>query len=500
MKLPEALYTAAQVRELDRIAIEDRGIRGTTLMQRAGAAVFQLVGARWPRARRIAVVCGPGNNGGDGYVVARLAHAAGLTPVVMSVGATDKTKGDAALAHKSCVSARVQIHSFQADLLAGIDLIVDAMLGTGLEREVSGAWQEAIEAINQSHVPVLAVDVPSGLHADTGRVMGTAVWAQATISFIGLKPGLFTGAGREHSGEIFFNDLGVPSDIYASVSALAQRLTEKSLNGLLSQRRRDMHKGEAGHVLVIGGDRGMPGAARLAGEAAYRAGAGLVILATHPDHASQISSARPELIVYGVESAEDLRPLLTRADVIAAGPGLGQGEWGNALFGAALDTSIPMVVDADALNGLAADPLMHSDWILTPHPGEAARLLGMSTSEIQADRFAAVRELVASYGGVCVLKGSGTLVASLYDGAVSVCDGGNPGMASGGMGDALTGTIAGLWAQGLSAPDAANLGVWAHATAGDDAAAAAGEIGMLASDLLPFIRARLNRLVGHDDR
>lgn len=500
MNLPEALYIATQVRELDRIAIEERGIPGATLMQRAGAAVFQLVRARWPRARRIAVVCGPGNNGGDGYVMARLAHAAGLTPVAMSVGATNKTKGDAASARKSCLSAGVQIHNFQADLLAGIDLIVDAMLGTGLEHEVSGEWQAAIAAINQSCVPVLAVDVPSGLHADTGRVMGAAVRAQATISFIGLKPGLFTGAGGDHSGEIFFNDLGVPSDIYARVSVLAQRLTEKSLQGLLPKRRRDMHKGEAGHVLVIGGDRGMPGAARLAGEAAYRAGAGLVILATHPDHASQISTARPELIVYGVASAEELRPLLTRADVIAAGPGLGQGEWGSALFGAALDTSIPMVVDADALSGLAADPLMHSDWILTPHPGEAARLLGMSTAEIQADRFAAIRELVASYGGVCVLKGSGTLVASLYDGVVAVCDHGNPGMASGGMGDVLTGTIAGLWAQGLSAADAANLGVWAHATAGDDAAAAAGEIGMLASDLFPFIRARLNRLVGHVDR
>ncbi|MHB8744604.1 MAG: NAD(P)H-hydrate dehydratase, partial [Sulfuricaulis sp.] len=245
--------------------------------------------------------------------------------------------------------------------------------------------------------------------------------------------------------------------------------------------------------------RGMPGSVHLAGEAAYRAGAGLVMLATHPDHASQISTTRPELIVYGVTSAEELRPLLSRADVIAAGPGLGQGAWGNALFGAALDTSTPMVVDADALNILAADPLMHRDWILTPHPGEAARLLGMSTPEIQADRFAAVRELVASYGGVCVLKGSGTLVASLYSDVISVCDRGNPGMASGGMGDVLTGTIAGLWAQGLAAADAANLGVWLHATAGDDVAAA-GEIGMLASDLAPFIRARLNRLVGHADR
>jgi NAD(P)H-hydrate epimerase len=334
------------------------------------------------------------------------------------------------------------------------------------------------------------------LNANTGHVMGAAVRASATMSFIGLKAGLFTGAGREHAGEIFFNDLDVPPDIYARVPALVRRLTETSFHGLMPARRRDMHKGDAGHVLVIGGDRGMPGAARLAGEAAYRAGAGLVMLATHPEHAAHISAARPELIVHGVATPEALRPLLARTDVIAVGPGLGRGEWGNALFGAALDTKLPMVVDADALNILATDPLMHTDWILTPHPGEAARMLGMSKEEIQADRFAAVHELVASFGGVCVLKGAGTLVSSLYDGVVSVCDRGNPGMASGGMGDVLTGVIAGLRAQGLISPVAARLGVWLHAAAGDDVAAS-GEIGMLASDLFPHIRSRLNRLVRH---
>jgi len=499
MKLPEALYTAAQVRELDRVVIEERKIPGAKLMQRAGEAAFDLLRTRWPRARRIVVVCGPGNNGGDGYVAARLACEAGLAVLALSLGAAEKMQGDAGTARKQCKSAGVSIKNFQADLLAGHDVIVDALLGIGLERVVEGEWRAAIEAINQSRIPVLAVDVPSGLHADTGRVSGAAVRANATMTFIGLKAGLFTGAGREHGGEIFFNDLDVPPDIYAKVPALVQRLTETSLHGLIPGRRRDMHKGDAGHVLVIGGDRGMPGAARLAGEAAYRAGAGLVMLATHPEHAAHISAARPELIVHGVASAEELRPLLARADVIAVGPGLGRGEWGDALFGAALDTKLPMVVDADALNTLAADPLMHMDWILTPHPGEAARMLGMTKEEIQADRFAAAHELVASFGGVCVLKGAGTLVASLYDGVVSVCDRGNPGMASGGMGDVLTGVIAGLRAQGLISPVAARLGVWLHAAAGDDAAGS-GEIGILASDLLPHIRNRLNRLVGHADR
>jgi NAD(P)H-hydrate epimerase len=496
VRLPETLYTAAQTRELDRLAIEEHKVPGAKLMQRAGAAAFDLLRVRWPRARRVAVLCGPGNNGGDGYVMARLARAAGLTVDVLSLGAAEKMQGDAAAARKQCKSAGVSIRNFQADLLAGHDVIVDALLGTGLEREVDGEWSAAIEAINASRLPVLAVDVPSGLNADTGRVMGVAVRASATMSFIGLKAGLFTGAGRGHAGEVFFNDLNVPPDIYARVPALVRRLTETSLHGLMPGRRRDMHKGDAGHVLVIGGDRGMPGAARLAGESAYRAGAGLVMLATHPEHAAHISAARPELIVHGVATPEALRPLLARADVIAAGPGLGQGEWGNAMFGAALDTKLPMVVDADALNILAADPLMHTDWILTPHPGEAGRLLGMTTEQIQTDRFAAARELVASFGGVCVLKGAGTLVTSLYDGVVWACDRGNPGMASAGMGDVLTGVIAGLRAQGLISPVAARLGVWLHAAAGDDAAAS-GEIGMLASDLFPHIRSRLNRLVGH---
>jgi ADP-dependent NAD(P)H-hydrate dehydratase / NAD(P)H-hydrate epimerase len=498
MEFPEALYSAAQVRELDRLAIEVCKIPGVRLMQRAGQAAFDLLRARWPRARRFTVVCGPGNNGGDGYVIAHLAREAGLTVVALELGAPEKMKADAAAARKKAKSAGVTIRHFQADLLDGQEVIVDALLGTGLEREVDGEWRAAIKAINDSHVPVLAVDIPSGLHADTGRVMGAAVRASATMTFIGLKAGLFTGTGRDHTGEIYFDDLDVAPDIYSKVTVLARRLTEASLHGLLPRRRRDMHKGDAGHVLVIGGDRGMPGAARLTGEAAYRAGAGLVIVATHPEHAAQMSVARPEMIVHGVASAEDLRPLIARADVIAVGPGLGRSEWGDALFGTVLDSKLPMVVDADALSALAADPQMHTDWILTPHPGEAARMLGMRTEEVQADRFAAVHELVASFGGVCVLKGAGTLIASLYDGVVYVCDLGNPGMASGGMGDVLTGVIAGLRAQGLISPVAARLGVWAHAAAGDDAAAD-GEIGILASDLFPYIRRRLNRLVRHAD-
>lgn len=492
--LPEALYTAAQVRELDRRAIELHGIAGSELMERAGAAAFAALRARFPRARSVGVVCGPGNNGGDGYVLARLAREAGLAPVVMRVGAA-RTEGDAARARQKCAAAGVAVGDFAPGPLVACDVVVDALFGTGLSREVEAEGRAAIEAMNASRRPVLALDIPSGLQADTGRVLGVAVRAQATVTFIGLKAGLFTGEGRTYAGEILFDALGVPTEIYSALAPHACRLTETGLRGLLPLRARSAHKGDAGFVVIVGGDRGMPGAAQLSGRAALRAGAGLAILATHPAHAAAINAACPELIAHGVRTEKDLRGLLARATVIALGPGLGQSTWGRTLFRAALKAARPLVVDADGLNWLAAaGPSRRDDWILTPHPGEAARLLKITAAGIQADRFAAARAIAKRYGGVCVLKGSGTLIASADGEPIGLCDRGNPGMASAGMGDVLTGVIAALRAQGLSPRDAACLGVWAHAAAGDDAAAQGGEIGLIASDLLSFVRARLNRI------
>jgi hydroxyethylthiazole kinase-like uncharacterized protein yjeF len=485
--LPDALYSATQVRELDRLAIESHGIAGATLMERAGAAAFTLLRARWPRARRIGVICGTGNNGGDGYVVARMAKSAGLTPFVLAVGDIAHLRGDARAAHDAAAAAGVPIQPFADVLAAQADVIVDALFGTGLERPVEGPWRDAIEAIGRSAVPVLAIDIPSGLQADTGAVMGAAVRADATMSFVGLKAGLFTGVGREHAGDIFFDDLGVPAAVYESQPPLARRLSARSLRGLLPRRERHAHKGDAGRVLVIGGNTGMPGAARLAGEAAYRAGAGLVTIATHPAHAAFVNAARPELIVRGVGTAADLRALLAQADVVAVGPGLGQDSWARQLLATALECPLPLVADADALNLLAEDPVRRTDWILTPHPGEAGRLLGMSAADIQADRFRAALAIMASFDGTCILKGSGTLVASAYHSPVALCDAGNPGMASGGVGDVLTGIIAALRAQGLAAHDAACLGVWLHARAGD-LAAGDGETGLIAIDLMRPLR------------
>jgi NAD(P)H-hydrate epimerase len=495
MTLPEALYSAAQARQLDQIAIEHHSIAGYTLMQRAGEAAFRVLRRHWPRARRIMVVCGPGNNGGDGYVVARLAHSAGLQVQVLALADPMRLRGDAYTAREAAQSAGVTIQGFEAARLRDSEVIVDALFGTGLERDVENEWREAIEAINAAlGTPVLAIDIPSGLHADAGRVLGVAVRAQVTVTFIGLKTGLFTGHGRDYSGELVFDNLGVPAEVYGHVHSVARRLSARALVGLLPRRPRSLHKGRAGHVGVIGGSEGMAGAARLAGEAAARAGAGLTTLLTHPAHAAHLQLTRPELLTQPVADAAALRGAWGRITVLAIGPGLGQGRWARALLATALENPLPKVIDADGLNLIAADPLRRDDWILTPHPAEAARLLGIETREVQAQRFEALQALLERYGGICVLKGSGTLIGQSAGPDIWLCDAGNPGMASGGMGDVLTGMIAALLAQGLTPFDAARLAVWVHATAADDAAQTHGEIGLLASDLLPYARRRLNQL------
>ena len=490
---PEALYTAAQARTLDRYAAERFGLSSETLMERAGLAAFELLRWHWPRARRIAVVCGPGNNGGDGYVVARCARAAGLTVNVHALGDPGKLHGAALAARRHCEASGVHPLPLTADALRDCDLLVDALFGTGMERELSGEWRAAVEAINAAGRPVLALDLPSGLHADSGRLLGAAVRADATLTFIAFKGGLFTGAGREYSGEIFYDALGVPLELFDGTAPFARRITLASLRGTLPRRTRHAHKGDAGRVLVVGGQPGMSGATRLAGEAACRVGAGLAVLATHPQHTHCVNADCPELLAYGVPDAAVLRPLTAEADVIAVGPGLGQGEWGRALWGAVLDSAAPLVVDADALNLLAADPVKRDNWILTPHPGEAARLLQCTIAEVQADRFHAARAIAARYGGVCVLKGSGTLIAQ-HDDTIELCDRGHPGMASGGMGDVLTGAIAGLRAQGANASAAARLGVWAHAAAADALAERRGEIGLLASEVCAELPVWINRI------
>ena len=489
-QLPDKLYRAEQVREMDRVVIENCKISGLTLMEQAGSATYLVLRSTWPDAKKITVLCGSGNNGGDGYVLARLAHEAGCIVRLLHIDTLERLQGDARQAADALIATGLKPETFTREKLADADVLVDALLGTGLDREVVGKLKTVIDAVNALDTPVLSIDIPSGLNADTGRVMGVAVKANLTINFIGLKQGLFTGVGREYAGKIMFDDLGVPKKIYKNVTPASRRIDLGRLNSLLSARARSAHKGHYGHVLIVGGDSGYAGAARMAGEAAARVGAGLVSLATRAEHAAVISMARPEIMAHGVESTGQLLPLLERANIVAIGPGLGQSHWALSLLAKILESELPIVVDADALNLLAQEPAQNKRWILTPHPGEAARLLACDTAMIQTDRFTAARKLQQRYGGVIVLKGSGTVIVD-QDGDVAVCSAGNPGMASGGMGDVLTGVIAGFVAQGYGLGDAARLGVCLHAAAGDEAARE-GERGLLASDLMPLLRRLVN--------
>ena len=488
----EALYTAQQTRALDHCAIDEHGVPGGILMARAAAACYHWMLGQWPHPECVQVVCGTGNNGGDGYLVADLAHKRGLSVTVLQLGDPEKITGDALLARQQALANGVNVQPFSNGAIVPAGVIVDALLGTGLGGDVRGPYIEAIQAINASGMPVLAVDIPSGLCADSGRVLGAAVRADITVTFIGLKRGLFSGQAPDYTGSVQFTDLAVPAQIYRQVPPQSRLLELEPMLARLPGRPAHAHKGLFGNVLIVGGDYGFAGAPAMAAEAALRCGAGLVQVATRPEHVAAIIARTPEAMARGVESSAEMEPMLSAADVIVVGPGLGQGPWSEGLLRLVWACGKPLIVDADALNLLAAgrgiEAGKRDNWILTPHPGEAARLLGCSTAEVQQDRFAAVAQLQQSYGGVALLKGNGSLIAGGNE--TLLCPYGNPGMASGGMGDVLSGVIGALLAQHLNPLEATALGVCLHG-ASADLAAGEGERGLLATDLIPHMRAML---------
>ena len=490
MSLPAEIYTVADVRKIDHAAINDAGISGYALMTRAAQAALDTARTEFPDAKRWQIICGSGNNGGDGYVLARLAALQGIGVSVLTLAAPETLSGDAATACVDFAAEGGVLANFEGTLDDEAELLVDALLGSGIEREVTGQYAEVVAAVNDHPAPVLALDIPSGLDADSGAVLGVAVRANLTVTFVGLKGGLFLDTGPEYTGRLCFAGLDIPDECYAGKFAEMRRIGSDLVRSALPPRKRNAHKGDFGHVLVVGGGPGMPGAVRLCGEAALRCGAGLVSIATDSSHAASIPANRPELMCVGVKKAQDLEPLLKRATVVALGPGLGNSDWSQALFDAVLQSGLPLVVDADALTLLAATEERRDDWVLTPHPGEAARLLGSTSNDVQADRSGALAKLRQKYGGSVILKGSGSLVSS-HDGPDWLCSAGNPGMASPGMGDVLTGIVVAMRAQGLAPERAAVAAVEIHAQAGD-AAAAAGQRGLLASDLLQELRVWVN--------
>ncbi|WP_027966442.1 bifunctional ADP-dependent NAD(P)H-hydrate dehydratase/NAD(P)H-hydrate epimerase [Halomonas halocynthiae] len=489
-----ALYCAEQVREMDRRIIAS-GITGFALMQRAAAAAWQQLKQSWPDVRSISVLCGGGNNGGDGHVLAALAAAEGVTVQRILLTPLARLRDDALRAADMATAAGVGSEDWCAELAFSGEVLVDAMLGTGLTGPVRGDVAEAINAVNRSECPILAIDIPSGLAADTGAELGVAVCATLTVTFIGNKLGLHTGKGPARTGTLHFYPLGADAELVTDMPPSARQLSSALIDATLAPRERDAHKGQMGHVLIIGGAPGFGGAALLAAEACARLGAGRISLATAPEHVTASLVRCPEVMVHGVTTPASIESLMAQVDAVVIGPGLGQGSWGQAMLQRVLAFSGPLVLDADGLNLLAgrfAD-VSRANWILTPHPGEAAHLLGMSVAEVEADRPKAALLLRERYQAVVVLKGAGSLIAG--PAGLAVCPYGNPGMASGGMGDVLSGMLGTLVCQTPGLELAAQIAVMVHAQAADYAASQAGERGLLASDLAFCARTLVNPIL-----
>ena len=489
-RLPKPLFHAKEISRLEPLLAEKLGIDLYEVMKEAGQRSFQCLKRHWPAVRKALVICGRGNNGGDGFVLASLAKQAGIEVHVRQAEPNRELAGDAAQAKSNFIASGGVVEDLN-DQWPQCDVIVDALLGSGLSGELRSSMRQTIERINDADTPVLALDVPSGINGDTGAAQPIAVKANVTITFVGMKPALLTGAGAVHAGEIELDGLQIGKCQELQSSNIVKcALSDFSID--LSPRGLGSHKGTHGRLLIIGGEEGMAGAARIAGEGALRAGAGLVAVLTRPSSLVQIQSGRPELMARGVTEAEIESVLPERidwADVVAIGPGLGKKKWGKRLLESVLEHDKPTLVDADGLNLLAENPRQRSNWILTPHPGEAATLLGCKTSDVENDRFDAAREIQKKFGGIAVLKGRGTLIC---DGSKTfVAPVGNPGLATGGSGDLLSGIIASLLAQGLTPVRAACCGVCVHGESAD-LAATKGQRGMLTSDMFPFVRQLVN--------
>ncbi|MEX3021925.1 bifunctional ADP-dependent NAD(P)H-hydrate dehydratase/NAD(P)H-hydrate epimerase [Kluyvera sp. STS39-E] len=487
--IPHSIWPADELRRAEKTAAERLGLSLYQLMQRAGQAAFDLARATYPDARHWLILCGHGNNGGDGYVVAHLAQAAGLRVTLLAQASDKALPEEASAARDAWLAADGGIHPADTLWPQDVDLIIDGLLGTGLQSAPRESVAMQIERANRFPAPIIALDIPSGLNAQTGTTPGLVIHAAHTITFIALKPGLLTGKARDVVGQLHHHALGLEGWLAEHETGI-QRLDASQLAQWFAPRRPTSHKGDHGRLVVVGGDHGTAGAIRMAGEAALRAGAGLVKVLTRVENVAPILTARPELMAYEL-TPQSLAESLQWADAVVIGPGLGQTGWGQQALRDVSNFRKPALWDADALNLLAINADKRHNRVITPHPGEAARLLDCTIAEIENDRLLSAQRLVQRYGGVVVLKGAGTIVAA-ESGVMSIIDAGNAGMASGGMGDVLSGIIGALLGQALSPYDAACAGCIAHGAAADELAARYGTRGMLATDLFSTLRRVVN--------
>lgn len=503
---PHQFMTRDKIREYDRIAIEDFGIPGVVLMENAGRGAAEIVAKQKGNAKAVAVVAGPGNNGGDGFVIARHLLNMGIPVRTYLAVKKEHVKGDALINLRILEKMDAPIFDISSEegtreldeKLKTDGFLVDALLGTGVSRDVEGHLAKLIDAINSSNVPVLAVDIPSGLDADSGRPWATAVRANTTVTFGLVKQGLLLFPGVEYVGRLHVVSIGAPEIVKEKAGVAGEIITDSKAKSLLPVRPKDAHKGTFGHLLVVAGAFGKTGAAAMVGKAAMRAGAGLVTLATTAQAQQTLEAKCLEVMVDNIIERADaplsekvirrIGQILEGKKAVALGPGLTTARGISALVIRMLQMlEVPAVIDADGVNILANDPSgagrIKAPMVFTPHPGEMARLIGKTVPIVQADRIGVARDAAARHQVVMVLKGAHTIIAA-PDGRIFVNTNGNPGMATGGMGDVLTGIVGSFLAQGLGPLDAALLGVYVHGLAGDRAACHVGAPGLIASDVI----------------
>ncbi len=508
----QPLLSGAQVKNLEQLYCHSNHIPSYELMQRAGEAAWLLLKSTYPKARRLLILVGPGNNGGDGFEVALHALKAGYQVRLISVVANLATqvKSDAAIAFKKLmdftgdlIDLSYDIHDISKQLIQG-DLIVDAVLGTGIEPPARDNIIKLVDQVNASPLPVLSIDVPSGLNAETGIEIGKAIKANTTLTFIRVKPGLVTAGGSEHCGQLYLANLGTfDTEDTLSESLNSPTSDATTIYPLLTQldfispwfkaRNNNTHKGNFGRTLIIGGNLGMGGAAILAARAAYRSGSGAVILITRPEHVSAALNATPETMVIGTDDSGNhlAETAINSATSIVIGPGLGQDDWATFWLQKALACKIPTIIDADGLRLAKKIQCNLTGTIITPHPGEAGILLEKEAHEVQQNRYQISQHLQQLTGAVVILKGAGSIIHTGKN--IHVCPFGNPAMATAGMGDVLAGVIGALLAQGLSIEQAAIAGTLIHSYAGDLATKNL-PVGLIASDVIDQLRLVVSTL------
>ena len=496
------LYTAKETKKIDNLAIKEKEISGYSLMQKAAEFALDVILKEFGPLEELVIFCAKGKNSGDGFLLGSLAKEFGLNVTIVTCCPSKEIKGVSSKAFKEMKASKARIISINSIGKLKVSrkaVIVDALIGTGIKGNLRKNIKDSILALNRlgTKLPVVSLDIASGVNPDTGKVEDICVYADITTTFVAQKRGCFTSIGKKVSGEVMYSDLEIPKQLFSKVTSTSSIINfEENLDKVV-YREQDAHKGNFGHVLVVGGDRGLGGAGLMASKAAVYSGAGLTSLVTRPEHVNASLVSCPEVMVKGVNSGQDLEEHLIKPTVIAIGPGLGQTAWSEQMiqrvFWEAEKRDVVVIMDADALNLLPKLKLsskLPRRLVLTPHPGEAATLLNTNVETIESDRFAYAAKIQKKFNATVVLKGSGTVICYKKNGIQQwgVCNAGNPGMASGGMGDVLTGIIAGMSAQGLTPKEACEVGVDLHAKAADQASFDLGEVGLTPSDVIEELR------------